>query len=232
MWGRPGVGAAGQICLCVLAEGCRACDPTGVVRWKLLVAVCLLVVVGGLSARSIPQSTAGIAQRTAAWRAQSPIRWIAVRHLAHGTLPRRRTFTIIGERYRFQGRVYFSLAVSIDRPGAPPGGGGGASFNPSQSRGVLAFTFMTVCGHHPYAVVFGLLRATSDKVVARRGHGTTVLQHVLIPGALHARGVLVYAPLAGPPSELIVRQPDGKRVLDQRFPSTGPCPAGAVVGLI
>jgi hypothetical protein len=91
---------------------------------------------------------------------------------------------------------------------------------------------MTVCDHHPNAVVFGLLRANTDKVIARRGHGTTVLQHVLIPGALHARGVLVYAPLAGPPSELIVRQPDGKRVvLDQRFPNNGPCPAGAVVGV-
>jgi hypothetical protein len=157
---------------------------------------------------------------------------MAVRELAHGTLPRRQTFTIIGERYRFQGRVYFSLAVSINRPGAPPGGGGGASFNPSQSRGVLVFTFMAVCGHHPYAVVFGLLRAGSDEVVARRGPSTTMLPHVLIPGALHARGVLVYAPLAGPPSELIVRQPDGKRVLDQRLPSNGPCPAGAVVSVI
>jgi hypothetical protein len=217
---------------CLLAESCRACDPTGVVRWKLPAWVCLVVVLGGWSARSISQSTAGSAHRTAARPAESPIRWIAVRQLAHGTLPHRRTFTIIGERYRFQGRVYFSLAVSINRPGAPPGGGGGASFNPSQSRGVLPFTFMTVCGHHPYAVVFGLLRATTDNVVARRGHGTTVLQHVLIPGALHARGVLVYAPLAGPPSELIVRQPDGKRVLDQRFPSNVPCPAGAVVGVI
>jgi hypothetical protein len=204
-----------------------------VVRWKLLVGVCLVVLLGGLSARSISQSTAGTAQRMAARPAHSPIRWIAVRQLAHGTLPRRRTFTIIGERYRFHGRVYFSLAVSVNRPGAPPGGGGGASFNPSQSRGVLAFSFMTACGPHLlYAVVFGLLRATSDMVVVRRGHGATVLQHVLIPGVLHARGVLVYAPLGGPPSELIVRQPDGKRVLDQRFPSNGPCPAGAVVGLI
>jgi hypothetical protein len=161
-----------------------------------------------------------------------PLRFFAVRPLAHGTLPRRRTFTITGERYRFQGRVYFTLAVSINRPGAPPGGGGGASFNPSQLRGVLAFTFMTVCGHHPYAVVFGLLRSTSDTVVARRGRGTTVLHHVSLPGVLHARGVLVYAPLAGPPSELNVRQPDGKRVLDQKFSSIGPCPAGAVVGVI
>ena len=191
-------------------------------RWKLLAWAGLVVVLGGVSARSISQSTAGATQRTSA-RPASPIRWIAVRPLAHGTLPRRRTFTIIGERDRFQGRVYFTLAVSINRPGAPPGGGGGASFNPSQSRGVLAFTFMTVCGRHPYAVVFGLLRATSDKVVARRGHGTTVLQHVLIPAALHACGVLVYAPLAGPPCELIVRHPDGTRVLDQKFPSNGPC---------
>jgi hypothetical protein len=199
----------------------------------MLALVCLVLVLGGWSARSISQSTAGTAQRMAARPAHSPIRWIAVRQLAHGTLPRRRTFTIIGERYRFHGRVYFSLAVSVNRPGAPPGGGGGTSFTPSLSRGVLAFTFMVACGPHLlYAVVFGLLRATSDKVVARRGHGTTVLQDVLIPGALHARGVLVYAPLAGPPSEVIVRQPDGKRVLDQRFPSTGPCPAIAAVGVI
>jgi hypothetical protein len=158
-------------------------------------------------------------------------RFFAVRQLAHGSLPRRRTFTVTGERYRFQGRVYFTLAVSINRPGAPPGGGGGGGFNPSESRGVLAFTFITVCGYHPYAVVFGLLRATSDKVVAVRGPRASVLRHVLIPGVLHARGVLVYAPLAGPPSELVVRQPDGKRVLDQKF-GNGPCPAGAVVGVI
>ena len=212
-----------------------ACDPAGVVRWKLLAGVCLvagLVSYGASSARAISQSAAVAGQRASRPLARGPVRFFAVRTLAHGALPSRRTFTILGERYRFQGRVYFTLAVSINRPGAPPGGGGGASFNPSQSRGVLASTFMTVCGHHPYAVVFGLLRATSDKVVARGGHSTTVLQHVLIPGVLHAGGVLVYAPLAGPPSELIVRQPDGTRVLDQNYPSTGPCPAGAVVGVI
>ena len=170
-------------------------------------------------------------QPTAHWSARGPIRFFAVRPLARGTLPGRRTFTITGERYRFGGRVYFTLAVSINRPGAPPGGGGGASFNPSQSRGVLAFTYMTVCGHHPYAVAFGLLRATSDQVIARQGQRTTTLRHVLIPRVLHARGLLVYAPLAGSPSELIVRQPDGRRVVDQKLPS-GPCPAGAVVGVI
>jgi hypothetical protein len=185
------------------------------VRWKLLVGVCLvtgLVSYGASSARSISQSAARAAPPASHPLARGPLRFLAVRALAHGTLPRRRTFTITGERYRFSGRAYFTLAVSINRPGVPPGGGGGAGFNPSQSRGVLAFTFMTVCGHHPYAVVLGLLRRTSDTVVARRGRGMTVL--------------------AGPPSELIVRGPDGKRVLDQKFPSIGPCPAGAVVGVI
>jgi hypothetical protein len=159
-----------------------------------------------------------------------PVKFVTggIRELAHGKLPGGQTFTIIGERYRFEGRFYFSLAFSINRPGTPPGvggvpgpppgGNGGGSFNPSESPGVLVWNYFVACAP-PYALAYGLLRAPSDSVRAREGHRTTVLRHVSIPAVLHAGGVLVYASLAGPPSELIVRRPDGKRVLDDNLPT-------------
>jgi hypothetical protein len=201
-----------------------------VTRWKLVAWVCVWVVLGGLSARSISQSTARAAQRTAAQREQSPIRWIAVRQLAHGTLPGKQTYTIIGERYWFQRRVYFTLAISVDRPGLPPGGGGGGSFNPSQRRGIFAYTAFGACVPHPYAVVFGLLRVTSDRVVVRHGSTTAVLHQIPIPAVLHAHGVLVYARLAGAPNEVIVKRPGGPPALDDKLQGER-CPLGRVIVL-
>jgi hypothetical protein len=199
-----------------------------VVRWKLLLWVCLVAVLGAVSARSISESAAAAGQRAMSRPAHSPIRWIAVRQLARGPLPGKQTYRILGERYRFQRRVYFTLAVSIDRPGLPPGGGGGGSFNPSQRPGVFVYTALSACAPRPYAVVFGLLRAPSDRVVARRGSSRTVLRHVSIPPVLHANGVLAYARLAGPPSEVIVRRPDGRRLLDDKLPG-GRCSPGIVI---
>jgi hypothetical protein len=205
----------------------------GVVRWKLLVWVCVVAGLAGYGvsfARSTPHSNARALQDSSVRLAQSPIRWIAVRQLAHGRLPGRQTFTITGERYRFQGRVYLTLAISIDRPGEPPGGGGGGSFNPSQTPGMLAYTTIVECTPHPYAVVFGLLRAPSNIVVARVGNSRTVLRHVSIPAVLDAHGVLAYARLAGPPSEVTVQRPDGTRLLDNKFQG-GSCSPGTVIVL-
>jgi hypothetical protein len=201
-----------------------------VVRWKLLAYVGVIVALGGLSARSISQSTARTTQRTSAQPTHSPVRWIAVRQLARGPLPGKRTYTIIGERYWFQRRVYFTLAISIDRPGLPPGGGGGGGFNPSQTPGVLAYTEFVACGSHPYAVIFGLLRAPPDRVVVRRGSARTVLRHIPIPAVLHAHGVLAYARLARAPTEVVVQRPDGTRRLDDKLPGGG-CSPGVVIAL-
>lgn len=194
-------------------------------RWKLLVLVCLLAGVGAYGA-----SLVGPSSQAARAASPRPIRWIAVRDLAHGTLPGRQTFTIRGERYRFHGRVYLTLAISIDRPGTPPGGGGGASFNPSQIPGALAYTALVACSPRPYAVVFGLLRAPSDVVVVRHGKATTVLTHAPIPPALKAQGVLAYERLGGPPSELILRRPDGRRLRDDKL-QAGRCSPGLEIVL-
>jgi hypothetical protein len=197
---------------------------------ELLVWLSLVVALVGFGSpapRPMSQSTSLAAQRASALLAHSPVRFIAVRELVHGSLPGGQTFTISGERYRFQGRVYFSLAISIDRAGEPPGRGGGASFNPVQSPGVLAFTFITTGScPHKYAVVFRLVRARSDVVLARRDHRTTVLRYAPIPAVLHAHGVLVHARLADAPDEVVVRRPDGKRVHDGKFQTGRRCLPG------
>lgn len=190
-----------------------------------------MAVLGGLSARSITQSAAAAGQRATGQTAHSPIRWSAVRQLARGTLPGKQTYTIIGERYRFQRRVYFTLAVSTDRPGLPPGGGGGGGFNPSQTPGIFVYTAFAACVPRPYAIVFGLLRAPSDMVVARRGSRRTVLRHVSIPPVLHAHGVLAYARLGGPPSEVTVQRPDGTRLLDDKLQGSRCSPGMVIVTL-
>ena len=146
-----------------------------------------------------------------------PLTGKGVRQLAHGSLTGGRSFTIVGRRYRFGGKSHFSLDIVITRP---DGGGGGASFIPAQSPGVLVYTADVACGRRAYAVVFGLLRAPSDKVIARKGRSWTALQHVSIPSVLRARGVLVYAALTRFPRELAVVRPDGERVLDDQSPAT------------
>jgi hypothetical protein len=157
-------------------------------------------------------------------RPPAPVAERAVRQLAHGSLPGGQLFTIVGQRYRFAGRLYFSLNVAITRPD-----GGSAGFTPAQSPGVLAYTADVACTPHPYAVMFGLLRAPSDAVIAREGRSRTVLPHVSIPSVLHAHGVLVYASLTSYPSEMTVVRPDGKRVLDDKSPRTSRCLPGIVM---
>jgi hypothetical protein len=184
-----------------------------------------IVLIGVVATALLCVAPAAAAHRASDPRARCPLRFLTVRQLASGRLPGRRTFTIVGERYRFQCRLYFSLADSENVPGEPPGSGGGGSFNPLESPGVLAWSYGGLCGPHPSVLAYGLLRAPSDSVRVRVGHRTIVLRHASIPAVLHAGGVLVYASWAGWPSELIVRRPDGKRVLDEKLRTgLGNCP--------
>jgi hypothetical protein len=155
-----------------------------------------------------------------------PLAGKGIRQLASGSLPGGQLFTIVGQRYRFRARLDFSLSIAITRPG---GSGGGGGFTPAQSPGVLAYTADVACTPHPYAVVFGLLRAPSDKVIAREGRRRIVLPHVSIPSVLHPHGVLVYASLTRFPNEVTVLRPDGKRVLDDKSPPSTSCNPGIAI---
>jgi hypothetical protein len=188
---------------------------------SLAVASAVVVFAIGIHAHRVGNQRSSIKRSTSTsqTRAHRGLRFLAVRQLAQGQLPRQRTFAIFGERYRFWGRVYFSLEIDVNRPGAPSNAGteGTATLNLTQSPGALAVGTLTVdCSARPSTLVFGLLRASSDHVVVLRGGRTDVPQRVAIPGILHARGTLIYA-LADQPGQLVVRQPDGTPIVDDRL---------------
>lgn len=152
--------------------------------------------------------------------------------LIHESLPRGPSFTIRAERFRELGVTYFELKADVSErrllsaggeigglfgteseaePGPPPGVLGGAirlgglgegsPFAPHTSDG---------CEPQPYAIVYGLLKAPRDTVLARVSGKLVPLRKVAIPARLHAGGVLAYGAFSPLPSELLVRGADGK----------------------
>ncbi len=135
-----------------------------------------------------------------------------LRPLVHGRAPGGGPgFAIIGQHYRFEGHDYFAMNVEITE-----GGGGGES--PFGRRPKL-FTsnIWTSCKPHEYAILYGLLKAPRDTVLARVAGKLQPLARVTIPASFHADGVLVYVAAATVPSELLVRTPSGKTLVSESF---------------
>ncbi len=68
------------------------------------------------------------------------------------------------------------------------------------------------CRPSEFAIVYGVLHAPRDVVLARTATGLVPLAHVEIPAGLHAHGVLAYVALPSVPEELVVRTQAGKTV--------------------
>jgi hypothetical protein len=66
------------------------------------------------------------------------------------------------------------------------------------------------CGPPEAAVVFGLLSAPADTILARTGAGLTTLAKVALPPSLHMHAVAAYGSFAEEPTEVIVRDATGK----------------------
>lgn len=132
-------------------------------------------------------------------------------------------FRIIGERFRFLGKVEFSLKVSVARTvGEASGGSARGSFG---GRNVpFSLQTQSGCRPHPYTIMYGILTRPRDSVLAKAGGKLYVLRHVAPPTSLHAGGVLAYAAVPGEPSELIIRAPGGRTVLTEKLgiPGGGP----------
>ncbi|MHB8490961.1 MAG: hypothetical protein ACYDA6_01940 [Solirubrobacteraceae bacterium] len=79
----------------------------------------------------------------------------------------------------------------------------------------LGWSFWTGCHPHEFAILYGLLRAPRDAVLARTAGVLRPLRQVEIPRSLHSGGVLVYAVLPRLPDKLIVRAPGGNTVLTE-----------------
>ncbi len=199
----------------------------------LAVTLAAVAIVGALAAGA----AAGSPARAAACHPRSqpgnpPVVFLpgGIRQLAVGTLPSSGwSYRIHGERYRFEGCVYFDLGVDIQQPGLPiPLSGGGSDFTPYQQPGPLAYSDHQLCRGRGDTLLFGLLRAPHDRVLVRSSDGTATARVVAIPAALHAGGALAYAALPGVLTEVTVTA-GARSVLDVRLPGSRACTPGSLI---
>jgi hypothetical protein len=157
--------------------------------------------------------------------------------LVHQSLPQGPSFTIRAERFRELGTSYFELKARVSEgrlfsasgglgslfgtesesePGPPPGVGGHAiRLGGFGESGTFAPHTSDGCEPQPYAIVYGLLKAPRDTVLARVSGELVPLRKVAIPARLHAGGVLAYGAFSPLPSELLVRSPAGKIIASE-----------------
>lgn len=165
-----------------------------------------------------------------------PLKYLpgGVRTLVHETAPTGPTFSIVAERYRFLGHVYFDLKVNVEETSPVGvrtfGGSSGVLTIGGPRHPVFKPQTEAGCRPHPYTIVYGLLKAPDDTVLVGTPTTFTPLRVVPIPAYLHAGGALAYAVLPASRPELLVRAPDGRTVQrenlgQQIFPES--CPSEA-----
>ncbi len=157
---------------------------------------------------------------------RNPLKYLpgGKRTLVHETAPNGPTFSIVGERYRFLGKVYFEVKLNVDES-PPQEEGEGRLVTSGESLGTIYLGHVvfkpqieTGCRPQPYTIVYGLLKQTGDTVsVGTAPAALTPLRAVPIAADLHAGGVLVYAVLPGAPERLEVHAPGGKVVQNQKL---------------
>lgn len=157
----------------------------------------------------------------------------AIRTIASGSLPQGPSFSIVGERsssFSISGerssgisRTHFDLSVEV---AAEEGAGGIISSSgsliavgerPRPKSSPFALQMKTGCQPHEYAILYGVLRAPTDTVLARSSGSLQPFQRVRIPASLHVRGVLAYIALPALPSEVLVRTPTGKTIFTENL---------------
>ena len=132
-----------------------------------------------------------------------------IRTIACGNLPQGTSFSIVSERFSYLGEIQFVLGVEVN------GEGEGL---PPAAPARFGVRIKTGCELHEYAIVYGILTAPRDTVLARSSTGLEPLRRVRIPSSFHVRGVLAYIALPAVPSELLVRTPSGKTITTEKLP--------------
>jgi hypothetical protein len=129
--------------------------------------------------------------------------------------------SIVAERYRFQGRVYFELDYQFHEPGGASGGSGVRV----EGHAPLSWTFGGECpraGVHASVAVVGLLRVPGDIVLAYADHRAHRLRTAAIPAYFHPGGVAAYTVLSEPPEQILVRTTTGRTVMREELGHEGP----------
>lgn len=151
----------------------------------------------------------------------NPVKYLpgGIRTLVRDRVPDGPAFSIIGERYRFLGKVYFELKANVEEtsePGSAAIGGSSVTFGANKPS-MLDWQTETGCDPHPYVILYSLLSAPADTVLLGTKGKLSAAHRVTIPTSLHAGGILIYAALPAGPSELVIRSPNGKTLSTEKL---------------
>jgi hypothetical protein len=135
--------------------------------------------------------------------------------VAHGRMAGAAGFSILAERYRFQSRTYFDLAIHVRGVG---GGSQGTNFTPEPSK---PLTWSTEQGCWPSAtmwtIVFGVLADPRDRAFAYTTHGRYRLRTATIPSRFRATGVAAYVALPKQPIRMLVTTRTGGTLMREEL---------------
>ena len=135
--------------------------------------------------------------------------------LARGSTPSGEPFTVEGVFVRFPGNhADFSVEVTA---------GSVRSRAEQETTGTIGgskpkafdWSLAEECPPHPYAIVYGILSAPGDSVLARTPQGLLPLSKVEIAARFHSKGPVVYGAFSSVPEELIVHRSDGSTLYTQ-----------------
>jgi hypothetical protein len=160
---------------------------------------------------------------------KNPVKYVpgGIVRLVHEAVPPGPPFTIRAERYRKLGTAHFELKLEVSNEELL----GGDQFETGEEAGRVqevvgpgreaiprfeprAFAPQTsgTCKPQPYEIVYGILKAPRDTVLARVSGRLVPLRKVAIPMRLHAGGVLAYGVFAPLPTELLIRNASGRTI--------------------
>jgi hypothetical protein len=176
----------------------------------LPVSVCLLTLGCGASRQS------GSAPTSAGVRSE-PVQFLpgGMQTLARGRLPGTAGYSVRAERYRFQHRTYFNLAVNVEEIG---GSSQGTNFTPEPSK-PLAWSTEQGCSPSAsmWTIVFGVLADPHDRAYAYTTHGRYRLRTATIPRRFRATGVAAYAGLPEDPIRMLVTTATGATLMSEEL---------------
>jgi hypothetical protein len=160
---------------------------------------------------------------------KNPVKYVpgGIVRLVHEAVPPGPAFTIRAERYRKLGTAHFELKLEVSNE-EPFGGdqfetgeeagrvqevvGPGREAIPRFEPRAFALQTSGTCKPQPYEIVYGILKAPRDTVLARVSGRLVPLRKVAIPMRLHAGGVLAYGVFAPLPTELLIRNASGRTI--------------------
>ena len=176
----------------------------------LSLSVCLLALGCGASHRP------GSARTSAGFRSE-PVQFLpgGVQTLARGRLAGTAGYSVRAERYRFQHRTHFNLAVSVNEIG---GGSQGTNFTPEPSK-PLAWSTEQGCSPSAsiWTVLFGVLADPRDRAYAFTAHGRYRLRTAVIPQRFGATGVAAYVAPLEQPIRILVTTARGTTLMSEKL---------------